>query len=96
MTDIASIDVKKDEVGLLDFAKIINCNINFFSAEELNSVQGDFTESAFVQKTVGVNNVCERAAVKCSENGNLLLKKQSSNGVTLAIAEKNITLDFNR
>ena len=68
--------------------------IRFYTAEELNAVEGDFTPSAFVAKTVGVDNVCERAAVLDSKGGRLLLHKTSKNGVTLAIAAEDFTVDF--
>ena len=92
---IASIDVKKDEQGLLTFADECALPIRFYSAEELNSVEGEFTPSAFVAKTVGVDNVCERAAVLDSKNGTLLLRKTGRNGVTLAVAAENFVVDFN-
>jgi cobalt-precorrin 5A hydrolase len=57
---------------------------------------GTFTPSAFVAKTVGVDNVCERAAVLDSRGGRLLLKKTSQEGVTLALACENLTVDFNQ
>ena len=92
---VASIDVKKDEQGLLRFAKEYSLPIHFYSAEKLLQVKGDFTPSAFVAKTVGVDNVCERAAVLDSDEGKLLLRKTSKNGVTLAIAAENFVVDFN-
>ena len=93
---VASIDVKKEEPGLLRFAKEYSLPIHFYSAEKLLQVKGAFTPSAFVAKTVGVDNVCERAAVLDSEGGRLLLRKTSENGVTLAMAVENFTVDFNR
>ena len=42
--------------------------------------------SAFVARTVGVDNVCERAAVLGAAGGPLLLPKQAGDGVTLALA----------
>ena len=93
---IASVDLKKDEQCLLAFAKKYNFAANFYSADELNSVAGDFTPSAFVQSVVGVSNVCERSAVKDSKGGRLLLRKTSLNGVTLAVAAENLVLDFTR
>ena len=92
---IASIDVKKDEEGLLAFARENSFPIRFYSAEELNAVEGIFTPSAFVAKTVGVDNVCERAAVLDSNGGKLLLRKTGRNGVTLAVAAENFVVDFN-
>ena len=92
---IASIDVKKDEQGLLTFADECALPIRFYSAEELNAVEGEFTPSDFVAKTVGVDNVCERAAVLDSNGGRLLLRKTGRNGVTLAVAVENFVVDFN-
>ena len=92
---IASIDVKKDEDGLLAFAEENSFPIRFYSAEELNAAEGDFTPSAFVAQTVGVDNVCERAAVLDSNGGKLLLRKTGRNGVTLAVAVENFVVDFN-
>lgn len=92
---IASIDVKKDEQGLLTFADECALPIRFYSAEELNAVKGEFTPSDFVAKTVGVDNVCERAAVLDSNGGRLLLRKTGRNGVTLAVAVENFVVDFN-
>ena len=92
---IASIDVKKDEEGLLAFADESAFPLRFYSAEELRAVEGDFTPSAFVEKTVGVDNVCERAAVLDSKGGKLVLRKTGRNGVTLAIAAEEYVVDFN-
>lgn len=93
---IASIDVKKDERGLLSFAEEYASPIRFYTAEELLAVKGDFTPSSFVAQTVGVDNVCERAAVLDSNGGRLLLRKTRLNGVTLAIAAEDFVVDFTR
>ena len=61
--------------------------LTFFSADALNAVPGEFTASAFVLKTVGVDNVCERAAMaSAGEGARLIVKKTSLNGVTVAAA----------
>lgn len=93
---IASVDLKKDEQGLLAFAAKYKLSANFYTAVELEDVKGNFTPSAFVQSVVGVSNVCERSAVKDSGGGRLLLPKTSLNGVTLAIAVEALALDFNK
>ncbi len=95
VTGIASIDVKKDEPGLLAFAREYALPFHCYTAAQLQQVEGSFTPSAFVAKTVGVDNVCERAAVLDSKGGKLLLSKTSLEGVTLAIAQENLTIDFN-
>ena len=82
---IASIDVKRDEAGLMECAQELSVPLSFFTARELEAVPGDFAESEFVRKTVGVGNVCERAAV-CA-GGKLIIPKTAANGVTVAAAE---------
>lgn len=63
----ASIDVKKDEEGIKRFCKEYNIPFLTYTADELKEVQGDFEKSDFVLENVGVDNVCERAAVKGGE-----------------------------
>ena len=92
---LASVDLKKDEQGLLAFARKYRLAANFYTADELNGVAGDFTPSAFVKSVVGVSNVCERSAVRDS-GGRLLLRKTSLNGVTLAVAAEPLVLDFSK
>lgn len=93
---VASVDLKKDEQGLLAFAKKFRYPITFYTSAELEALEGEFTPSAFVKSIVGVSNVCERSAVKDAGNHHLLLKKTSKNGVTLAIAIEELNLDFNK
>ncbi|GAB2045078.1 cobalt-precorrin 5A hydrolase [Agathobaculum sp. TL06] len=84
----ASIDVKRDEPGLLLFSAQAGLPLAFFSAEELRRTAGDFTPSAFVEQAVGVDNVCERAAVCAAGGGRLLCRKTARDGVTVALAER--------
>lgn len=82
---VCSLDLKAREPGLLAFCAAHNWPLETFSALELNQVQGEFSRSAFVEQTVGVDNVCERSAVLGS-GGKLLCKKIVGNGVTMALA----------
>ena len=90
----ASIDYKRSEAGLLAFCRERDLPISFFSASELAAVPGEFTASPFVQKTVGVDNVCERSAILLS-GGKLLEKKFANNGVSFALAVKTPVLNWN-
>ena len=89
---IATIDVKKDEPGLLEFAEKLGIGSTFYTADELNAVEGDFEESEFVKQTVGTGNVCERAAAL--DGGKIIVKKTAESGVTVAVAEKNVRIEF--
>ena len=83
---LASIDVKSDEPAILNLAAERGWELRFYTADELSAVPGDFTASAFVKRTVGVDNVCERSAL--AEGGALILGKQPHDGTTVAIASQ--------
>lgn len=82
---VASIDIKKQERGIISFCKKEEIPFLTFSAKELQSIKGTYSESSFVEQITGVSNVCERSAVAAA-GGRLIYKKKVYNGVTLAIA----------
>lgn len=89
---IATIALKKEEPGLLDFCKSNRLPMKVYEAEELESILGEFHSSEFVQKVTGVDNVCERSA--CLAAGYmvrpkaLLIEKKSGHGIAIAAAEE--------
>lgn len=85
---IGTIDLKKDEAGLLDFGRSLEASITFYCAQELRQLRGEFSHSDYVQSVTGVGNVCDRAATLLGGKGRLLLKKHASNGVTVSIFER--------
>ena len=86
---IASIDVKKDEEGLLAWSRKERIPFTTFTADELAAVSGEFHGSEFVKSNVGVDNVCERAAIKLSgPGGELIYDKHAEDGMTIAIAKR--------
>ena len=89
---VASIDVKANEAGLLECCRSHGWPIRFYSAAQLNAVQGSFSKSEFVKNTVGVDNVCERAAA--ASGGEIIVKKTALNGVTAAVAEMKWGIEF--
>ena len=89
-----SIDLKKDEKGMLDFFRKYDIPLTFFSSEELAGIEGEFTASEYVRSITGVENVCERSAVAVSENGKIIVKKDAGEGVTVAGAKEDRTISF--
>ena len=85
---ICSIDVKSKEVGLLKLAAYLGAKYFTFSAEELEAVEGDFEESEFVSKQVGVGNVSERAALAI--DAVLVSNKEAKCGMTKAVAKRDL------
>lgn len=92
IAQVASIDLKAEEPGLLAFCRNRGLPVHFYSAEELKQVSGEFTASGFVREVTGVENVCERAAMAGAET--LIVKKTACNGVTVAVAQEHWEVDF--
>lgn len=85
----ATIDLKKDEKGLLEFSAEKGLKLYTYPAEILKQVQGSLSASSFVKQVTGVDNVCERAALSCVMElggGSLLVEKEALQGVTVAVA----------
>ena len=86
---LASIDLKKQEAGILAYS--YECGVPFvtYTAEELRTVEGAFAGSSFVQSVTGVANVCERAAAYAagrSGHAEVLVHKTIHGNVTTAVA----------
>ena len=91
----ASIDRKKDEKGILWMSSHYGIPFVTYSAEELQQVEGNFHASEFVKSQVGVDNVCERAALRFSGmGGTLITEKQAEDGITAAIAKRRWSVSF--
>lgn len=91
----ASIDRKKDEEGILWMSSHYGISFVTCSAEELQQVEGNFHASEFVKSQVGVDNVCERAALRFSgPDGILITGKQAEDGITVAIAKRRWSVSF--
>ena len=88
----ATIDVKAHEEGLLAFCRARNIPLATYSADELSQVEGSVSPSDFVRATVGVDNVCERAAL--ADGGKLIFPKLAHGGVTVAFSKVTIELSF--
>ena len=84
---LASVDVKKDEVGLVSLAEGMGLEIKFFTAAELQKKIDEYKleESKFVTRSVGVGNVCEAAALCCVDEARFALPKTAFKGVTVAL-----------
>ena len=93
---IASIDIKKDEEALSMLCQKYNIPSFFYTADELKAVEGEFSESAFVEKTVGVSDVSQRAAKALGMNGTFILDKYKQDGMTISIFKKlrRITFEY--
>ncbi len=94
ISNVASIDLKKEEVGLLEFCNRLELKLITYPKEIMEKVQGIYSESDYVKSVTGVGNVCERAAILGSGNGIMIQKKYAKNGVTVGIAKKDWSVRF--
>ena len=86
---LASIDLKKQEAGILAYSYESGVPFVTYTAEELRTVEGAFAGSSFVQSVTGVANVCERAAAYAagrSGHAEVLVHKSIHGNVTTAVA----------
>ncbi len=91
LAGIASIDVKNDEQGLLQFAEKYRTQTYFFTRDELNGVQ-NVSFSPAAMKAVGAKGVAEPAALLAARldgtEARLIIPKIKWKDVTMSIAER--------
>ncbi len=83
--NIATIEAKADEQGILELAMVLNVPVKFFSREDLEQAGAVPTPSEVVKKHMGVASICEAAAIMASNQGKLLVPKQVMKNVTVAV-----------
>ena len=89
---VYSIDLKRDETGLLAACEHHHWPVHSYTAQQLQDAEGDFTPSDFVRSVTGVDNVCERAAQLGAEK--LIVQKTARDGVTVAVAAEHWEVRF--
>lgn len=85
--NIATMDIKKDEEGLIQFAEEMGLKIEFYSKKDFSDIALPSGISMNALINVGVGGVCEPAALRSAEAEELLVKKIKKGNVTIAIAE---------
>ncbi len=93
---ISSIDVKKSEPGLLSLADSLGAPFETFDADTLQKAAIEnwtFAESERVRETVGVGNVCERAAAAAGAH-RILLGKTARDGMTICVGIRPVALSW--
>lgn len=83
VSTIVSVDVKKDEVGIIKLAEKIHCQFKTFTREEIKTVQDKYEKSEFVLKTLGITGVCEPSVDLAGAD--VIISKVKNEGMTLAI-----------
>ena len=94
---IASIDIKQNETGMLEFAREKKWPIRFFSKEKIRGIYNEDLEiSSRVEEKIGVYGVCEPAALLAAAYkgipGKLIVKKRKWKRITAAVAVREFSM----
>ncbi len=85
---VATIDLKKDEQGLLKACADLELPLVFISKNEIKNFN-HISESKVARRRLGVDGVCEPCALLAGRRTKLIAKKEIFGGVTIAIAGEN-------
>ncbi|WP_353092649.1 cobalt-precorrin 5A hydrolase [Tissierella praeacuta] len=83
---IGTIEVKKDEKGIIDSARHFNCPMKIFTIDEIRQVEDKFSRSQFVKEKIGVYSVSEPSAYLLG--GKLIVNKSKHEGITISISKE--------
>lgn len=83
---IGTIEVKKDEIGIIEACNHFNCPLKIFTLEEIKKVEDNFPKSQFVKETIGVYSVSEPSAHLLG--GKMLTGKIKIDGITISISKE--------
>lgn len=82
---MGTVEIKKDEQGIIEASKRFNCPLRIFTIKELQAVENLFEGSEFVKDTIGISSVSEPCAYLLG--GEILLGKSKHNGITISISK---------
>jgi cobalt-precorrin 5A hydrolase len=85
---VASVDLKVDEVGLVELAAELGLPLECHSRALLARITHTPSPSAAVQKQIGIPSVCEAAALTSTPQGTLIVPKMKTPNATVAIARR--------
>ena len=96
---VASIDIKKEEKGLLAFAHSMGWPVRFYSKDKIKSVEGT-GKSQKVYDKIGVYGVSEPAAILAASNkgkpGRIIVGKKKWKRITAAVAVRENCMSLER
>lgn len=85
---VSTIDLKKDEKGLIEACRDLDLPLIFISKESIKNFKGVISVSEVVRRHIGTDGVCEPCALLAGRRAGLILRKQLTAGVAVSIAEE--------
>ncbi|WP_051228804.1 cobalamin biosynthesis protein [Paludibacterium yongneupense] len=83
--EVATLDVKADEAGLLEFCRRHELPLRVFARADVAARAWVGQPSDWVRQNVGVDGVCEPCALIASPRGRLIVGKTTLDGVAVAV-----------
>lgn len=85
LSHLATVEIKKDEPGLLQAAAELGIPLRWVKTEEIKVVEEKFSTSAFVKAALGIGAVSEPAAYLTASIPRIVRRKQAYQGITTAL-----------
>lgn len=85
--EIATIDLKANEPGLVEFCRLHDLPLRVLASATVAARPWVTKVSDWVQQNVGLPGVCEPCALIASTRGKLIVSKTALNGVAVAVVE---------
>lgn len=82
---LVSVEIKREEKGIREAAQRLRVPLLFVSSDSLKSVDVP-NPSEMVEKHIGVKSVCEAAPIALNPSAQLIIPKNKSRNVTVAVA----------
>jgi len=83
--NLASVDIKSDESGILEAGRLLGRPVHFYSRLDIEKMAVP-NPSKVVLAHIGVESVCEATALLSAQSSELIVPKQKTANVTLAVA----------
>ncbi|MBI5143610.1 MAG: cobalamin biosynthesis protein, partial [Candidatus Omnitrophica bacterium] len=87
---VSTIDLKKDESGLIEACGDLELPISFISKDRIKNFKGNIARSKIVKRHIGLDGVCEPCALLAGRRASLVLNKVTQNGVAIALAREDL------
>lgn len=85
--EVATVDLKLHEPGLVAWCETHAIPLRSIARQTIENRTWVTQPSSWVKETIGLDGVCEPAALIASPRGKLILPKTALNGVTVAIVD---------
>ena len=84
----ASVDIKKGEEGITRAFEALGIPLVYFSGQQINEFDGDFTPSEAAQRQLGIKGVSEPCALLAGRKSKIIVPKTIIGSITLALANE--------